>query len=86
MLLRSIAFVKSVHIVIGIALTGGLAVLLYDVIVDKITIQTWIAHEGGQYVGFPRANPTISARPRSFPTPIGRFPTSLWGKTHIVSI
>jgi hypothetical protein len=42
-MLRSIVFIKSVHIVIGIALSGGLAVLLYEAIVDKITILTWIA-------------------------------------------
>jgi hypothetical protein len=42
-LLRSIVFIKSVHIVVGIALTGGLAVLLYEVIVDRITILTWTA-------------------------------------------
>ena len=42
-MLRSIAFIKSVHILIGIVLNGGLAVLLYEVIVDKITILTWIA-------------------------------------------
>jgi hypothetical protein len=42
-MLRSIVFIKSVHIVFGIALTGALAVLLYEVIADKITILTWIA-------------------------------------------
>jgi hypothetical protein len=41
-MLRSIVFIKSLHIVLGIALSGGLAVLLYEVIVDRITILSWI--------------------------------------------
>lgn len=42
-MLRSIVFIKSVHTVIFVFMTGALAVLLYEVIVDKITILTWIA-------------------------------------------
>jgi len=41
--LRSIVLIKSIHVLFGVALTGGLAVLLYEVIVDRITILTWIA-------------------------------------------
>ena len=40
---RSIALIKSVHILFGVALTGGLAVLIYQVITDKITILAWVA-------------------------------------------
>jgi hypothetical protein len=42
-MLRSVTLVKFVHMLAGIALSAGLAVLLYEVIVDKITILTWIA-------------------------------------------
>jgi len=42
-ILRSIAFVKSVHTVLFIFLSGALVVLLYEVIADKITVLTWIA-------------------------------------------
>lgn len=42
-MLRSIVFIKSVHTVIFLFMSGALAVLLYEVIIDKITILTWIA-------------------------------------------
>lgn len=42
-MLRSITFIRSVHTAIFIFLSGLLAVLLYEVIVDKITFLTWIA-------------------------------------------
>jgi polyferredoxin len=42
-MLRSIAFIKFVHTVIFIFLSSALVVLLYEVIVDKITLLTWIA-------------------------------------------
>jgi hypothetical protein len=40
---RSIAFIKFVHAALFAAMSGILAVLLYEVIVDRITILTWIA-------------------------------------------
>jgi len=42
-MLRSVAFIKSLHIVFGAVLFCGLAVLFYEVTVDKITILSWIA-------------------------------------------
>lgn len=42
-MLRSIAFIRLVHTVIFIFLSVILAVLLYEVIADKITWLTWIA-------------------------------------------
>jgi hypothetical protein len=42
-MLRSVAFIKSLHIAFGVALIGGLAMLLHEVAVDKITILSWIA-------------------------------------------
>ena len=41
-MLRSVGFVKSVHILFGIAMTAGLVVLFYEVIVDEISILAWI--------------------------------------------
>jgi hypothetical protein len=41
-MLRSVGFIKSVHILFGIAMTAGLAVLFYEVLVDKITTLAWI--------------------------------------------
>jgi hypothetical protein len=42
-MLRSIVFVKAVHTAIFVFMSGALAVLLYEVIVDKVTFLTWIA-------------------------------------------
>ncbi len=42
-MLRSITFIKSVHTVIFVFLSGVMALFLYEVIVDKITYLTWIA-------------------------------------------
>ena len=42
-MLRSVAFIKFLHIAFGILLSGGLIVLLYEVAVDKITILSGIA-------------------------------------------
>ena len=42
-MLRSIVFIKSIHTGIFVFLTGALTVLLYEVILDRITILTWIA-------------------------------------------
>ncbi len=42
-MLRSIVFIKSIHTLIFVFMSGALAVLLYEVVVDKITILTWIA-------------------------------------------
>ncbi|MGA7194926.1 MAG: hypothetical protein WBW94_14970 [Anaerolineales bacterium] len=42
-MLRSIVFIKSIHTAIFVFLSGALAVLFYEVIVDKITILAWIA-------------------------------------------
>ncbi len=41
-MLHSIIFIKSVHTVIFVFLSGFLAILLYEVIVDQITYHTWI--------------------------------------------
>lgn len=41
--MRSITFVKSVHTAIFVLLSGLLAVFLYEVIADDISILTWIA-------------------------------------------
>ena len=43
MMLRSILIIKSVHTAIFLFMSGALAVLFYEVIVDKITLLTWIA-------------------------------------------
>jgi hypothetical protein len=43
MMLRSITFIKFVHTVVFVFLSGALAVFLYEVSVDKITFLTWIA-------------------------------------------
>ena len=42
-MLRSIVFIRSVHTVIFVFMSGALAVLLYEVIAGKITMMTWIA-------------------------------------------
>jgi hypothetical protein len=42
-MLRSIVFIKSIHTVIFVFMSGALAVLFYEIIVDKITLLTWIA-------------------------------------------
>ncbi len=42
-MLHSITFIKSLHTVIFFFLSGFLAILLYEVIVDQITYFTWIA-------------------------------------------
>jgi len=42
-MLRSITFIRFVHSVIFWFLTGVLALLLYEVIADRITSLTWIA-------------------------------------------
>ncbi len=41
--LRSITFIKSVHTIVFVPLSGLLFVLLYEVAVDRITYLTWIA-------------------------------------------
>jgi hypothetical protein len=40
---RSITFVKSVHTIGFVVLSGVLAVLLYEVFFDRITVLTWSA-------------------------------------------
>jgi ABC-type multidrug transport system permease subunit len=42
-MLHSIAFIRSVHTAIFVFFNVVMAVLLYEVIVDKISILTWIA-------------------------------------------
>src|SRR5690242_4533409 len=39
---RSIAVIKTVHTVVFIVLSGLLAILLYEVIADRMTYLTWI--------------------------------------------
>jgi hypothetical protein len=41
--LRSIILIKAVHTVVFVLLSGLLAVYLYEVIADKITVITWVA-------------------------------------------
>ncbi len=41
--LRSITFIKSVHTIIFVPLSGLLFVFLFEVVVDRITYFTWIA-------------------------------------------
>lgn len=40
--LRSITFIKSLHLLVFFAVTGLLAGLVYEVILGRITILTWI--------------------------------------------
>ncbi len=42
-MLRSIVCIKSVHTAIFVFMSGALAALFYEVIVDKITLLTWSA-------------------------------------------
>ena len=40
---RSIAFIKTVHTVVFVILSGLLAAFLYEVVADRMTLITWIA-------------------------------------------
>jgi hypothetical protein len=42
-MLRSIVLIKSIHTGIFVFMTGALVVFLYEVIIDRITVLTWIA-------------------------------------------
>lgn len=42
-MIRSIRLIKSVHTAIFVILTAALAVLLYEVILDRITVFSWTA-------------------------------------------
>lgn len=42
-MLRSITFIKSLHMAIFILLSGALTLFLHNVIVDKVSTLTWIA-------------------------------------------
>ena len=42
-MLRSIAFIKTIHTIIFVVMNAALAMLLYEVTVDRITSLTWVA-------------------------------------------